>query len=384
MTDTTKDTDRKPKQDDDDQVFRLTNIRPPEVSVVDLPANEEPFTIVKRHQGDSMGAEIVTKEDGSLAYKDDGDGQGVEKQKRFAADTRTAAEKLISLANQAKGGDITPAMGKELKSIVTMLSSLMAKYPSPTSKADDGDGAQSDDVQKQAMAHRTLVQEKSAGLQKAIDKVTGMLAADTPTSDLTEATRNLTDLAWSFGDDVRDYSTMIAKCLAHDGVPFEGSKEAAEALLKTAKVAIDQAIEKGAQVKQEKPEEDMPGKPKPFTPKRRAAVSAALKTLLGVMKDLGIGFADMAKAAGDGEVDADAVTKAIESLAEPGGDGATDELKKQLAERDTTIADLAKRLDALESAGVTKSLSDDGDDAGTPTEKSDGMWSGLGLPTKQK
>jgi len=333
---TTKDTDREPTPEEQAELFRLSNIRPREVSIVDRPANQEPFTVVKRHQGDPM--EIIEKDDGTLTIKDDD--QDTEKAKgRFAADARTSAEKLISLANQAKEGDVTPAMTKELGSVVSVLQSLAQKYPKSTTKSDEGDtdADQVDKSKKQEPGEKPDDEEDEAKAKKEDDD---QADADTKKSD--------------------------------EDQPADDA---------------DAQVDKAKKQEDDKKPPFMAGR---FTPAKKKAVKAALKTLVDVMSAIGImpppdmkkGLDDLEAAVDRAEVDkADTDADAqVDKSEDPPADDQADQvadLQKSLEERDATIAELGKRLDALENAGVPTSLPDDGSQPGdTDTKKSDSVWGG--------
>jgi hypothetical protein len=329
---TTKDTDREPTPEEQAELFRLSNIRPREVSIVDRPANQEPFTVVKRHQGDPMATEIIEKEDGTLTIKDAD--QDTEKAKgRFAADARTAAEKLISLANQAKEGDVTPAMAKELGSVLSVLQSLSQKYPKPTAKSDEGDtdADQVDKSKKQEQDEKPDEEDKAKAKKEDDDQAD----ADTNKSDEDQPAADVD-------------------------------------------VDVDQ-VNKAAG--------DKPIMPSRFTPAKKKAVKAALKTLVDVMAAIGIMPDSMKKSLGDFEkavddlepnaADEAPVDKADDKPADDYQADQVADLQKSLEERDATITELGKRLDALEKAGVPTSLPDDGSQPGdTETKKSD-TWGGL-------
>lgn len=359
-----KDTDRKPLENTGD-LFRLTNIRPKEVSIVDVPANLQPFTVVKNDRGDADmadQAQIVTNPDGTLTI-------ATEKQKgRFSGDTRTAAEKLISLANQAKEGDVTPDMAKELGGIVTALQSLQQAQPKSTAKADD--------VEKQANAHRVLLDEKTAGLTAAVGKVSAMMINGASTSDMTEATGNLADLAWSFGSDIRDYATMVAKSMGQEHVD---SMEAAKTIAKSVEETLTKAKEQDTMAEDTKPAVAR------FTAAKKKAAKAALKTLMDVFAAIGMAPGEDAKKALEGIeaavdkaetiVEEPASTDTPEAAPTPEVDTAKADMEKALKDRDETISDLSKRLDTLEKSGVSTALNDDG---ATPDEKdvTKSLWGG--------
>lgn len=147
------------EEKDKEGLHRLSDIRPVEVSIVHPPANQESFHIVKSEG--IMDVELKEREDGTLEIaeksaeeqtptetaatvktEEPSEGNQSVTQKvegQLSRGAREAAERLLSLANQAKamkpGDKMTPAMLRELKAVSTMLSALQQKYPSPTSKA---------------------------------------------------------------------------------------------------------------------------------------------------------------------------------------------------------------------------------------------------------
>jgi len=267
-----------------------------------------------------MTTQIIEKDDGTLTIKDDG--QTTEKAGDFAAGARKAAEELINLANQAKGGDVTPAMAGKLGSIVSTLQAMAGKMPKAAKKEADADG---DADTKKADTTDTKVDKEADTTDTKVDK-----EADADTKKADEP---------------------------------------------TADADVDKAKAKKQEDEEDKKPAFLAGR---FTPAKKKAVKAALKTLVDVMSAIGImppemkkGIDDVAKAVDEAETDDTQVDKADDQ------DDQIADLKKSLEERDTTIADLGKRLDTLEKAGVSTALSDDGSAGDIETKKADRPWGGL-------
>lgn len=332
---------------DDDDLYRLRDLKVEEVSIVDRPANRIEWLIVKRDGEDPMsaGPEVREGADGKLTVakadpakpedeaakakvppEDEAAKAKAPKPEdaekaggRLEAGAREAAERLLSLANQAKGKAPDAAMLRELKAVSGLLTGLADKYPSP-----------------------------KAGVAKA--------EAD-----------------------------LIAEGRTFDGVLHTaaqailgGSREQAAAAVAGVRAAIDYAVGKAAKVEDEEPEDeakakaakpkDLPGAGKRFTAERVGKLTSALGSLLDVLKDLGVtnlpALLNVAKS--DGTAEGEVIAKALSAVG-------VDAEAARAAEADGKLADLQKRLDRLETAGLAKGL---GGDAVAKAVKPD-LWKGI-------
>lgn len=332
----------------------LEDIRPKEVSLVDRAANECTFLVVKRRGTDQKEidmADIERDEHGNLIEKGKSQDDDNAQKGGLDATLRTAGEKLMALADKAKGKALDATAGAELKAVAGMLQEALKGYPAPATKdASDPDAAVKFDL---------LVAGGSTD-SGVLAEMTSRIAkfASYPSDE--ERGRQLSGMV--------SMLTALAKA-AKPGKPGEDEEEEEDMKARKAKKAEgeDEEEEKGKAANRKR-----------FTPQRTAKLLQGLASIAEVMKEvdadsLGALFAVAKSEQGE---EATLVAKRLTELAPEGKvqvitKSADSELVSELRDQ---LADVRKRLAKCEDSAVSKSLGSDGEPI---TKKSGVSWKGV-------
>jgi hypothetical protein len=171
------------KEDDDKEPHRLVDMIVQEVSIVDRPANQRRFLIVKRRTP-MEGAQVVQKDDGTLTAKQEGDIPAPVKESVLTTVT-AAVERLLSVAEALRSAPTTDAqvdqplpdnLAGTVADVARELAGVGERYPSPASKAV----AKADPIPEPVKA--AVVTQ----LKQAADRLAAVLAAVTGAPSTTE------------------------------------------------------------------------------------------------------------------------------------------------------------------------------------------------------
>lgn len=236
----------------DGAVYRLQDIQPDEVGIVDRAANKRKFILVKREDreasmGDEQRTEVVDSGDGQLQVADQGDGGDAgetvvkfeltlpaQVKSELGEKLQGAVERLLEVANsvrtakEADDGKASPELVGELRGVQTTLQEVdKVLHPEEDGAQEGADGAQGDaaggqapevgkgddgqqetadgldeaseaDLRKAAETHASILTEKI----EAIEKLAGEIAdAEGMTiEDLDAKLCSLSDLQWQLDD----------------------------------------------------------------------------------------------------------------------------------------------------------------------------------------
>jgi hypothetical protein len=133
------------KEDDDKEPHRLVDMIVQEVSIVDRPANQRRFLIVKRRTP-MEGAQVVQKDDGTLTTAEkQGEAIPAPVQASVLTIVTAAVERLLSVAEALRATPTTDAqvdqplpgnLAGTVADVARELAGVGERYPSPASKAE--------------------------------------------------------------------------------------------------------------------------------------------------------------------------------------------------------------------------------------------------------
>lgn len=131
------------KVDDEAEAHRLVDMIVQEVSIVDRPANQRRFLIVKRRTP-MQGAEVVQKDDGTLTAAKQDDAVPAPVKASVLTVVTAAVERLLSVAEALRAAPTTDAqvdqplpgnLAGTVSDVARELAGVSERYPTPASKA---------------------------------------------------------------------------------------------------------------------------------------------------------------------------------------------------------------------------------------------------------
>lgn len=136
------------KADGDDGVFRLRDLEVQEISLVDRPANQRKFLVVKRDtEDDTMpkGAPITKDGDGNLATNDDKDGDAVQADPAKTTETDEGQDEFGEFGEDVddsvkSGLSLAPTVKAKLSAALAKIAKRMVALAEAVSGAEEGDG----------------------------------------------------------------------------------------------------------------------------------------------------------------------------------------------------------------------------------------------------
>jgi hypothetical protein len=151
------------KDDDDDKVHRLTDIVVEEVSIVDRPANLQPFLVVKRAEP-MKGTEIQLNDDGELVTSVTKDDDEIIDDEKDKDDDKTSASK--------SGAKMSRERMEQLSIAIDALSALKESLvPDPGPSAGSAQARKNDDDDGGATKLLDEIAKRMEPITKAIGKL---------------------------------------------------------------------------------------------------------------------------------------------------------------------------------------------------------------------
>jgi hypothetical protein len=211
---------------DDDELRRLEDIRPEEVSTVDLAANRRKFLVVKR-DGDSGDGALQSDGNGGFVTAT-GDQVHIDKQEKLtipgpvktqvASAITEALERLASVVNRVKEADETDekldqplpaALVREISAVQAIVDGITRRYPSPSRETAKDEGGEGEgDTAKQKLTIPGPV--KKAILQRLTEVMERLMSAAKRVKDAEETDEKVDrPLPVELGRDLTTIASML-------------------------------------------------------------------------------------------------------------------------------------------------------------------------------
>lgn len=247
---------------EDDELRRLEDIRPEEVSTVDRAANRRQFLIVKADGNSGDGA---LQPDGNGGFKTpDGKGAPASKQgmkmpgavrdqvAKAIVESAECLEKAITMVKAAEeGGDeqaLPEALAKEISEAQAIIDGVTRRFATAAKEEKDehGDGETIEKIALPAAVKTAILERLSGAMERLMAVATQVKdSEDAEDSDRplpAELGRELTAIASMIGSVTEKYPSPTSSASDDDAPPADDKDAVAEAKAKAAKAASQAEI----------------------------------------------------------------------------------------------------------------------------------------------